>query len=269
LADLTEKQIERRYAEGRGQGELSSYRPFIDHHDLSSLGRASRAPSRKTGRTHHFFSDVETSAFLELIRMPEVVDVREQFPLDREDTRAIAAEMGVDHPKYRNGVDTVMTTDLLVLVSAGSETIRYARAGKRVADLSDARTLEKLEIERRYWQRRGVHWSLVTELDRSDACVVALSWMHGMEELPENGHPAYWTDRIAAFRAEFAKARDMSLEDLDRKLVKHGFQAGEMLNVLRHLAWHGQLSFDLDQEFNFRWPTSRFVLTSSARRSAA
>ena len=266
---LTEAQVQKRYAEGRGSGELADYKPFIDHHDVSSLGLASRVPSVKTGRIHHFLSNVETDAFRELVRMPQVLDIREQYPLDREDTRRIAAEMGVPHPVYRPGVDMVMTTDLLVIVASGGEQVRFARAGKTIADLADPRTMEKLEIERRYWTSRGVHWSLVTDLDRSARRATTLAELMGMEALPEEDQPSYWTDRIAIFRTELAKARGSTFEDLDRRLARKGFQSGEMINVLRHLAWHGEIAFDLDQTFDIRWPVANVTMTRSGMRRAA
>jgi hypothetical protein len=253
---LTEKQIADRYASGFGAGEFSEYRPWIDHHDLSSLGLASRVPSRKTGRLHHLFSQIETTAFLEFIRMPEVCDVREQYPLDREVTRAIALEMGVAHPVYPNGVDTVMTTDLVVCVAESDQIIFFARSGKPASELENERVLELLEIERRYWEFKGVHWSLVTDVDRSEACRRNLEWMHGMEELDDGtAHPAYWSDRIDAFLKLFAKQKDQSFEELEDSLVARGvMQRGEIINVIRHLCWTTELQFDLEQTFDLSWP---------------
>lgn len=40
-----------------------------------------------------------------------------------------------------------------------------ARAIKPCSALDDARTLEKLEIERRFWAEREVDWGIVTEHD--------------------------------------------------------------------------------------------------------
>lgn len=133
--ELSESDIERRYKAGRGGGELSKYRPWIEHHDVSGLGLASRIPSAKTGRHHHLFSQYTSAAFLELIRMRIVTDVREHYPLDREVTREIATEMGVPHPIYRNGIDKVLTTNLLVSVDGPDGAVLFARAGRRADDL--------------------------------------------------------------------------------------------------------------------------------------
>lgn len=97
--DFDEKKLERFMKEGRGQGHGESYRPWLTIQDVSSSGRSSRIHCRKTGREHHFLSDIKTALFLLLDWSDSVTDIREQFPLDREETRRIAADMGVRHPR--------------------------------------------------------------------------------------------------------------------------------------------------------------------------
>lgn len=101
--------------EGRGQGYGQSYRPWLTIQDVSSLGRSSRIRGRKTAREHHLLSDMETALFLLLDWSDSVTDIREQFPLDRDETRRIATEMGVRHPAdAQSKTDIVMTTDFVV-----------------------------------------------------------------------------------------------------------------------------------------------------------
>ena len=50
--------------EGRGQGEGINYKPFWRITDFPTYGRASRILGYKTGRIHHFFSDIEKNFFL-------------------------------------------------------------------------------------------------------------------------------------------------------------------------------------------------------------
>lgn len=50
----------RRYlAEGRGQGELSEYVPWVQIQDFPSKGIVSRVKGRTTGRVHHLVSNLE------------------------------------------------------------------------------------------------------------------------------------------------------------------------------------------------------------------
>ena len=56
-----------------------------------------------------------------------------------------------------------MSTDFVVDFSASSGPQRMAIQVKSSSDLKDSRTIEKLELERRYWQQKGVPWCLMTE----------------------------------------------------------------------------------------------------------
>ena len=59
----------------------------------------------------------------------------------------------------------VMTTDFVVDVLRGGKLVTEALAFKPSAELEKPRTLEKLQIERRYWCEQSVPWRIVTELD--------------------------------------------------------------------------------------------------------
>jgi len=56
-----------------------------------------------------------------------------------------------------------MTTDFLLTLDKGKGVFEVARTIKMKEELLNERVLEKLEIEREYWQRRDIDWSIVTE----------------------------------------------------------------------------------------------------------
>lgn len=112
-------------------------------------------------RVHHFLSDIEVALFYVLDWHDAVSDIREQFPLDREETQEIASRLGAGYPVDRHTrVPLVMTTDFLVDSSIDGSTRRVAYAVKPSKALAEARTAvrtaEKLEIERHY--RLGKAW---------------------------------------------------------------------------------------------------------------
>ena len=78
---ITEKKIIKYINEGRGQGLGKDYIPWIKIQHFPSNGRVSRIKSWKTGRVHHFLSDLETKYFYYLEWQDDVIDIREQFPL--------------------------------------------------------------------------------------------------------------------------------------------------------------------------------------------
>lgn len=257
-----EDRLARFLKEGRGQGTGADYQPWLTVQDVSSVGRSSRIHSRKTGREHHFLSDIETALFLLLDWSVSVTDIREQFPLDRDETRRIAAEMGVRHPADpQSRTDIVITTDFMVTVRTNDKTIETARSVKPAKELDNARTLEKQEIERRYWNLRGVDWGLVTDLDLPSERIKNLRWLHEMQSLQHMTEPytGYWDDRCTRFLACLPQAIGMSIKQYTRFLDStQGFGTGETLTVLRHLAANKRIAIDLDAKFDMQMQVDSF-----------
>jgi hypothetical protein len=96
-------------------------------------------------------SDLELAAFLLFDWNSSVVDIREQFPLNPEKTLTIAKRLGIKHPVAK-GVNQVMTTDLLVDMNQNDAHIPLAISVKYREHLEAARVVDKLELERRYWE---------------------------------------------------------------------------------------------------------------------
>ena len=63
----TEAKIARYVKEGRGQGELSTYKPWLTIQDVPSSGRVHRVMGWKTEREHHFLSDMRWCIMLILL----------------------------------------------------------------------------------------------------------------------------------------------------------------------------------------------------------
>jgi len=172
--------IERRIKEGRGQGRGKDYKPWFTVQDVPSTGLATRIFGWKTGRVHHLFSQLELKDFLIKDWANHVVDIREQFPLlPLEETLDIAKGCGIRYPSVAGTKQPiVLTTDFVVTIANGLERVDQARAVKYSVDLSSKRTLEKLELERRYWQARNVDWGIVTERDISHVLAKNVEILH-------------------------------------------------------------------------------------------
>ncbi len=152
--------------EGIGSGKGKDYKPWLEIQDFPSKGRVTRVKGIKTQRQHELFSDLERNYFYYLDFSDNVVDIREQFPLlPIEETMIIAKELGIEHPNNPVTKEPiVMTTDFLItLKEKNGEIIENARTVKYKKDLVDKRVLEKFEIERQYYSKRGIDWGIVTE----------------------------------------------------------------------------------------------------------
>jgi TnsA endonuclease N terminal/TnsA endonuclease C terminal len=273
--EIDETKIARFHKEGRGTGVGKDYKPWLTVQDVSSLGRSSRIYSFKTGREHHFFSDLETGLFHLLNWSDAVVDIREQFPLDRKVTRMLAQQMGIVHPRDTNTqTDIVMTTDFVLdVVTLEKKRFTKALSVKPENKLVDMRTLEKQELERRCWRREKTDWGIVTDRDLPVTRIANLRWLHELYSLDglKVAHADYWPDRCERFLGELSRARGGLIQDFTKYLeVSCGFAPGDAMTVLRHLAATKKISINLDKPFSARDAVTTLVLVgpSSARRTA-
>jgi hypothetical protein len=151
-------------------------KPGIQVHHISSYGVSGRICGWKSGRTHHLLSKLERQWFYILEWSPIVADIREQFPLELEETQNIATSLKIRHPRRpKDEADMVMTTDFLVTNLDGSS---WALSVKPSAELSRSRTAEKLEIERLYWSQRNIKYQIGSERELPAALIRNIEWVH-------------------------------------------------------------------------------------------
>ena len=100
---------------------------------------------------------------------PDVLDIREQFPiLPQSAVQSIAHALNIRYPVYPGTkVPFVMTTDFLLTIKQpdgstrlAARTLKYTESLKPGKGLE--RTLEKFEIERAYWERSSSGWEVPT-----------------------------------------------------------------------------------------------------------
>jgi hypothetical protein len=174
--DWNSEKYSRYLHEGRGAGEMEGYKPWLTINDLPSLGVSSRVYSHKTNRMHHLLSNGELWVFYLLEDSENVLDIREQYPLlDVELAIDIAQKEGIRYPKdAKSKFPYVLTSDFLVTTTEGLK----VRTVKQSSELSKKRVLEKLHIERLYWNAKGVDdWKIVTEMAIDTQKAKKLQWL--------------------------------------------------------------------------------------------
>jgi hypothetical protein len=162
--------------QGRGTGAGKEYHPWLTVRDLASSGRSHRVWGFQTQRIHHLFSDLELSAFLLFDWNPVVIDIREKYPLRIDDTVEISRQAGIRHPSLRGKI-RVMYTDFLLDTNT-TDLPQIAIQVKTLSDLSNPRTVEKLEIERRYWGMKSVPWYLLTDKQVPKIVMNNINWLY-------------------------------------------------------------------------------------------
>lgn len=237
-----ESTYRKRIAEGRGQGELRQYLPWVCVQDFSSQGTISRIAGYKTGRVHHFLSSGETDYFYLLEWSDEVVDIREQYPLQNITLAMdIASAAGIRYPKDPiSGFPYVLTCDFFITTKGSLK----ARTIKRSSELSNRRTLEKLEIERRYWQHAGIDWKLVTEREMPAIKIRNIEWLHTAANIviPEMKG---MIDAIVLYHTEYSHSICETASWIDQRF---DLLNGSGLQIIKRLLWSKTVSCNIEHK---------------------
>lgn len=166
----SDKTIERWLKMGLGQGTGLDYCPFFYVRDVPSRGRSTIVEGLKLKRKHHYLSDIEYAYHVLAEFSPSVVEIREQYALlPREETLQIARDLGVSHPVYNgSGALRVQTSDLVLTLANDCVQSFHVLCCKAASDIEPTnpeavRTLEKILIEKIFWERRNIPWTLATD----------------------------------------------------------------------------------------------------------
>lgn len=236
--NMTGEAIPKLISEGRGQDAGEGYQPWITVQDFSSYGQANRDAGTTTGRQHDYFSKLEHRYHL-VLDWSGLLDIQEQFPLlPLDKTMSIASQCGVRHPfDCIRKKPIVMTTDFRISVPCPIGKKVVVRAVKPAAKLLEKRVIEKLEIERRYWESSEIDWGVVTEHEINLVLVRNLIWAYKFKPF-SSLHPLTeeMVHRISNVLTEnlFQKERSLSNVSLECDDLL-GLKSGTCLSVARHL----------------------------------
>lgn len=149
----------RKLREHRGTGTEADYKPWIQAREMSSIGTESVFNDWKHGRPIQCLSQGEARVYHILRWRDDVLDIREQFPLDLDYTVAIAKKLGLPHPHSRN---THMTTDFLVTYKKpnGTNFLKAYSVKPNIASFTNY-ALKNFKIEQTYWGTKGVHIEII------------------------------------------------------------------------------------------------------------
>jgi len=189
--------------------------------------------------------------------LPDLTDVREQFPLNLEETILIAERLGIVHPTDpKTKEPCVVTTDFLLTRAVQLGQVEMAIAVKPSADLGSPRTLEKLEIERVYWTSRNITWRILTERELPVALVKNMKWVRSHLDLAESGE--FSEEQITRIRVamepEIGQGQHSLVEVTAACDDRLGLKPGAALCVVRYLVGTGIWPVDLTVEIDPQKP---------------
>ena len=213
------------------------YEAFLRTQDVSSHGFRSRVPCvYENKRFYHTMSFNETLTLTELLHDPEVIDIKEQYPVtDIEKSRAFAEELDIKHPRYfGTAVDSIVTWDFLVTLTGGKKRVISV---KPKALLEDKRTKEKLKLEETLAKALDYEYRLTTDEDvRTEKVRNIIRCVRGAV-LPNELQVIYpkW---LSTF---FKKIKTNSYEELnvtiDELADKHKISYVQSFTLMQHGFW--------------------------------
>lgn len=238
---------------GRGQGDLGSYLPWITVHDFPSKGKVVRIFGRKTGRIHHLMSQLEKIFFIMLDNDPGVEDIKEQFPLPLYHTQLIAARLHLKHPAV-NGFPYVMTTDFLYKKDGAWHAVQI----KPSKALEDRRVQEKFLIEKAYYDKIQVGWRVLTEKDLPRAAADNYSWLSSGESIagliPSGRTRRFLRDAFLELYQDLSIPFHTIIGEVDAQC---GLLPGTALQLFKSLVLDGSIQLDLTERISTFEPRSR------------
>lgn len=242
----TNLKIQKWKKEGRGQGFGPNYKPWITIRDVSSDGRSHRIYGHKSQRTYHLLSDLELAAFLLLEWNPSTTDIREQYPLDLDQTIEIAKEAKILHPKIRQNYH-IVTSDF-VIDTDKVETPRFVVQVKYSNALNDSRTIEKLEIERRYWAKQNIPFYIFTEHQVPKVIYENIMWLY--PALKQEEISIDILERLDFYVDIFQRYKAKKVIDITKIIdTQYELEIGQSLREVRELIALRYFNFDLNIPF--------------------
>ncbi|WP_273020920.1 TnsA endonuclease N-terminal domain-containing protein [Rheinheimera sp.] len=137
-----------------------NYQPYIRTQDFSSKGIRGRiADPNVPGRSYHCMSLNETFKLIDLLRCPDISDIKEQYAYTNlEKSQRFAKELKIQHPKYKwSALDAAITFDFFcTLISKKHRVISV----KPEHDIQDPRTQRKLILEKSICESEGYEYQL-------------------------------------------------------------------------------------------------------------
>jgi plasmid maintenance system antidote protein VapI len=236
--------------EGRGCGSGSDYAPWIRVQNFGSQGIVSRVKGQTTGRVHHLMSKNELAYFYLLDWSDDVLDIREQYPLlDLATTVKTASQAGIKYPTDNvSSFPYVLTCDFMITTTNGLK----ARTIKLSSELNNKRVIEKLEIERRYWQIYEIDWKIVTENEISYTKARNIEWLYSARDF----NLANEADEVRSAELTMLEILDVSeysvIEIVNEVEKKFSLTKGMGLILFKSLALTKKINLGLDKPLDLK-----------------
>lgn len=241
---LYPKYMHSRLKRGFGLGSGLAYHPWLRVRDVPSRGTSGNPMGILVPRKYHLLSIQERVYFLLLERQPDIIDIREQFPiLQLNATLQLCGELDIRHSR-KGRYPEPFTLDFLVTRRAQSGFIYEARSVKTPSDAQNPDIRRRLTVEHRWCQQQSIDWKLVSSpsftADMLSRLTFIRSWSREGFKPTNLSADTFSSAFLSAYRPN-ATLRSQ-IENCANKL-KLGYQ--HCVNEFRYCAWSNRIPIDL------------------------
>lgn len=196
---------------------------------------------------------MQTKYFYLLDWQDEVIDIKEHFPLFNIE-EINSDDINFDLFKDKNTrVPYVLSTTFLISYKDAEGNIKYsARSIKAKSELEKKLTLEKMEIERRYFQKKNIDWGIVTEKDIQEHKAKNIEWIHtSLRDYQERG----LNNDDMDFLSTLLKLRLTNTNKVIREITanfdkENNLENGTGLYIFKYLIASKQIKVDMTKEID-------------------
>jgi hypothetical protein len=265
----SEDKLKRYIKEGRGQGEGKEYKPWKFIQDFPSIGRCSRLLGWRTNRVHHLFSDIETRFFYLMDWEEQVVDIRESYPLlDLDQTIDDTDDLRLDLFKDKDSnTPYILTTSFLITLKENDNYRYIARSIKSASELDRKISLEKYEIEKRYWGKKNIDWGIITQKEIPLVKAKNIEWIHSALSSAERGFSDAEVSEMGDLLVDALITNKLTLRSLMSKFDnEYNLPKGSALFLFKYLIASKIIAVDMDKEIDINATGKDIILEISNRK---
>jgi len=252
IREWNETTINRFLKEKRGQGTGKDYKPWLLVQDIASKGRSTRIFGHTAQRVHHMLSDLQLYYFYLLEFDDNVTDIREQSPLlDFYDMNIqVDEELTKKLFDSKTQVPHIFTASFLVTRKReNGEHYYQARIIKQSQELEKNATLQRLELQRRYFEKKGIDFGIVTEKEINKQLARNIGWALNSFDIQDYSSLTMNLPHLKRDMVQYLSNKSDTFQGIFSRLEK-GYSLDEGLGLIlfKHLIAKKEVSMDLSKK---------------------
>lgn len=252
IREWNETTINRFQQEKRGKGTGKDYKPWLQVQDIASKGRSTRIFGHTTQRVYHLLSDLQLYYFYLLEFDDNVIDMREQYPLlDFHDMNIqVDEELAKKLFDTKTQVPHIFTVSFLVTRKGeNGEPYYQARIIKQSQELEKNATLQRMELQRRYFEKKGIDFGIVTEKEINKQLARNIGWALNSYDIQDYPSLTLNLPHLKRDMVQCLSNKSDTFQGVFCRLEKeYGLDEGLGLILFKHLIAKKEVSMDLSKK---------------------